>query len=92
MPDGEFKATIINIHFGLEKGIEDIREIFTTDRKKVKKNQSEMKSVINEIRSMFDRMNSRLEEAEELISHIEDKTMEKNEAEQNRTKNYATQE
>ena len=51
-----------------------------------------MKSVINEIRSMFDRMNSRLEEAEELISHIEDKTMEKNEAEQNRTKNYATQE
>ena len=63
MPDGEFKATIINIHFGLEKGIEDIREIFTTDRKKVKKNQSEMKSAINKIGNRLARMDSRLKEA-----------------------------
>ena len=43
---------------------EDIRERLTTEIR-VKKKQSEMKSVINRIRKMLNAMNSRLEETEE---------------------------
>jgi len=41
-----------------------------------------MKSTINEIRSMLDTMNTRLEESEEQINDPEDKVIENNEAEQ----------
>ena len=37
MPDGDFKATIIMILSGLEKGIEDISEILTTEIKDLKR-------------------------------------------------------
>ena len=58
MTDGEFKATIIR----LEKRIEDIGETLTTDIKELKKNQSEMKSAVNEIGNKLDTVNGRLEE------------------------------
>ena len=45
-----------------------------------------MKGVINEIGNMLDTMNSRLEEAGENISGLEDKIMQNNEAEQKREK------
>ena len=38
---------------------------FTTEIKELKKNQSEMKTTINEIRNILDTMNSRPEEVEE---------------------------
>ena len=38
----------------------DISETLITEIKELKKNQSEMKSAINEIRNMSDAMNSRL--------------------------------
>lgn len=41
-----------------------------------------MKSTINDIKNMLDAMNSRMEEAEEWISDLQDKIMESNEAEQ----------
>ena len=39
IPDREFKATIINILTGLEKRMEDIREMLVTQIKELKKNQ-----------------------------------------------------
>ena len=92
MLDGQFKI-IIRIFTGLEKRIEDISKNVSTKIKELKKNQSEIKSAIKEIGNWCGAMNTRLEEAEELISDLEDKIMESNGAEQNkRKKNYGTQE
>lgn len=49
IPDGEYKAIIKKILTGLKKRLKDINETFTTKIKELKKNQSEMKNVINEI-------------------------------------------
>ena len=51
-----------------------------------------MKSAINKIRNIFNIMINKLEEVQEQISDLQDKVMEINEAEQNRKKNYGTQE
>ena len=45
------------------------------------KKQSEIKSMISEMKNTLDRINSRLEEAEEWLSDLEDKVMESNQAE-----------
>lgn len=82
MPDGEFKATIIRILTGLERRIEDIREILTTETEELKKNQSETKSAIKETANRRDAMNTRMEEPKELINDTEHRIMENNEDEQ----------
>ena len=84
MPEREFKAMIIRIFIGLEKRR---HQWDTYYRDKRIKKESDIKSAISNIRNL-DAMNSRLEEAEEQISDLEDKLMERNEAEQKR-KNYA---
>ena len=61
MPDGEFKAMIIRLVTGPEKGMEDICETHTTEINELKKNQSEMESTINEIENMLNGINIRLE-------------------------------
>ena len=74
---------IINTLTGLEKRVEDISK---TLNKQIKKNLSEMKNIINEIKNIPDGKNSRLEAAEEWISNLEDKVMESNQADQVRGK------
>ena len=64
-PDREFKVVVIKILNGLEKRVEDISE---TLHKEIKKNQSEMKSTIIEIKNTLDGINSRLEEADPEVS------------------------
>lgn len=91
VPNGEFKAAIILILTGFEKRMEDIRGTFTTEIKELKKTESEMRNIINEIENGLDAVNGRPEEAEELISDLEDKIMENNEAEpKERKNNYGT--
>ena len=51
----------------MKKRIEEISEPLTTEKKGLKKNQSEMKSIINEMRNKLDEINPSLEEKEELI-------------------------
>ena len=64
MPDRESKVSFIKIQIltGLEKRVENISEIFNTD---IKKNQSEMKNTIIEMKNILDGVNNRLEESEE---------------------------
>lgn len=59
------------IFVGLEKRMEDFREVLTTEIK-----ESEMKNAITEIGNRLDKMNARLEEAEGWINDIENKIME----------------
>ena len=40
IPDTEFKATIVRILPGLEKGIEDIRKTLTAETKELKMNRA----------------------------------------------------
>ena len=54
----------------------------------LKKNQSELKNAINKFGNRFDATNSRVEEAEEGISDLEDEIIENNEP--NKRKTYAT--
>ena len=66
--------------------MEDISKTFN---KEIKKNKSEMKNMINEIKHTPDGINSRLEDAEEPINDLEDRVMEGNQAKQIRGKKYA---
>ncbi|KAF0878760.1 LORF1 protein, partial [Crocuta crocuta] len=75
----------------LKKRVEDFRETLTTEIKHLKKNQSGMKHAITEIGNRFDSMNTRLEEADELVSEREDKIMGHNEAKPKR-ENYGIEE
>ena len=65
MPDREFKVNVTKILTGLEKRIEYIIETLKEIYIYKKKNQSEMKNSIIEIKNTLDRISSRLEEAEE---------------------------
>ena len=62
MADGEFKAIIIRILTGLEKRVEDISETFKAE---IKNNIAEIKGSINNMTNTPDRIQSRLEPAEE---------------------------
>lgn len=86
MSDVEFKEIIIRLLTGLEKRIQDIRDILTTEMDELKKNQSKMNSPTNEIRCTIDAMNSMLEEPEGRITGLEGKAREGNEVKQNREK------
>ena len=53
----------------------------------IRNNKGEIKGSINKTRNMLDRINSRLEKAEEEINDLEeDRVMESNQAEQKREK------
>ena len=60
---------IIKIFTGFEKRVEGTSETFSTEMRKTVEIKSIIgegkKSIINEMRNMLDRMNSRLEETEE---------------------------
>jgi len=54
MSNTEFKVMIIKTLTGLEKRVEDITKTLNTE---IKKNQSEMKDTINEIKNKLDGLN-----------------------------------
>ena len=55
----------------------------------IRNNIAEIKGPVNEMRNVLDGMSSRMEEASEQMSDLEDRIMENIQAEQKRTKNYA---
>ena len=64
----------------LETRIEKMQEMFNKDLEEIK-SQSVMNNAINEIKSILERTNSRITEAEDRISEAEGRTVEINEAE-----------
>ena len=59
---------------------------FNKDLEELKKNKATMKNTINEIKNTLEWINSRITEAEEWISDLEDKIVEITTAEQNKEK------
>lgn len=60
----EFILMIIKMNSGLEKSVEDISATLTATLKK-NKNESEIKNKIIKIKNILDRINNRLEEAQD---------------------------
>ena len=69
----------------LETKIEMMQEMFNTGLEEIKKNQSIMNNVITEIKNTLEGT-SRMTEAEERISGVEDRMVEVNEAEKKKEK------
>ena len=61
-----------------------MQETFNKDVEELKRNQAMMKNTINEIKNTLDGINSRITEAEEWISDLEDKMVEITTAEQDK--------
>ena len=63
-----------------------MQEMFHKDLEEIKKSQSIMNNVTTEIKSTLEGTNSRITEAEERISVVEDRMVEINEAERKKEK------
>ena len=82
----EFRIIVIKLITGLEKSIEDSRESFATETKGLRNSHEELKNAINEGQNKMEVTTAWIEEAEERIGELEDKIMEKEEAEKKRDK------
>ena len=63
-----------------------MQEMFNKDLEEIKKSQSIMNNAINEIKNILEGTNSRITKAEDRISEVEDKMVEKIEAERKKEK------
>ena len=69
--DRKFKVPVIKILTGFEKRVK-ISVRHSTKRRKYRKNQSEMKNSLTEIKNALEGICSKLEEAEEWISKLKE--------------------
>ena len=97
LPEKEFQIMIVkmiqNLEIkmesqinSLETRIEKMQEMFNKDLEEVKKSQYIMNNAINEIKKHSGGNNSRITEAEDSISEIEDRMIEINESERKKEK------
>ena len=84
--ESEFRKIVIKLIAGLENSIEDSRESIATEIKGLKNSKEEIKNAINEQQNKMETTTAWNKEAEERIGELEDKIMEKEEAEKKRDK------
>ena len=72
----EFRVTIVKMIQNLGNRMEKIQDTFNKDLEKPKSKQTMMNDTINEIKNSLEGFNSRITEAEERISDLEDKIVE----------------
>ena len=78
--ENEFKIIVIKLITGLEKKYRGQQRIYCYRDQGTKK-QEELKNAINEVQNKMEATTAQTEEAEERIGELEDKIMEKEEAE-----------
>ena len=86
LPETEFIIMIVKMIQNLGNRIDKIQETFNKDLEELKSKQTEMNNTINGIKNSLEGINSRITEAEEWISDLEDKKVEITTAEQNKEK------
>ena len=86
LPEKESRKMIVRMIQNLGNRIDKMQETFNKDLEKLKRNQAMMKKTINEIKNILEGINSRITEAEERVSDLEDKIVEITTAEQNKEK------
>ena len=84
MLEKQFRSKIIKLLVALEKGIKDSRDSLTAE---LKPNQAEIKNTLTEMQFKLDALTTGVNEVEERVSDIEDKLMERTEAEEKRKNN-----
>ena len=82
LPEKEFRVMIVKMIQNLGNRMEKIQETFNKDLEELKSKQTMMSNTINEIKNSLEGINSRITEAEEQISDLEDKIVEITTAEQ----------
>ena len=78
MPDKEFKEMVIRIVSELECGIEKLRKNSNKELENIRKNQAILKNAITVMKNTLEGIKSRLVNAEEHVSGLEDRLMKVN--------------
>ena len=86
LPEKEFRILIVKMIQNLGNTMEKIQETFNKHLEELKRKQTMMNNTINEIKNSLEGIKSRITEAEEWISDLEDKIVEITMAEQNKEK------
>ena len=84
LPEKEFGVTIVKMIQNLGNRMEKIQETFNKDLEELNSKQTMMNNIIDEIKNSLEGINSRITEAEEWVSDLEDKIMEITTTEQNK--------
>ena len=86
LPEKEFRIMIVKMTPNIGNRMEKTQETFNKDLEELKNKQTVMNDTKNEIKMSLEGINSRITEAEEWISDLEDKVVEITTAEQNKEK------
>ena len=86
LPEKEFRVITVKMIQNLRSRMEKIQEIFNKDLEELKSKQTVMNNTINEIKITLEGISSRITEAEEWISELEDKMVEITTTEQDKEK------
>ena len=90
LPEKEFRIMIVKMIQDLGKRMEvkmeKMQEMFNKDLEELKKKQTEMNNTITVMKNTLEGINSRITEAEEWISDLEDRMVEFTATEQNKEK------
>ena len=86
LPEKEFRVMIVKMIQNLGNRMEKTEETFNKDLEELKSKQTMMSNTINETKNSLEGINSRITEAQEWISDLEDKIVEITTAEQNKEK------
>ena len=78
LPEKEFRVMTVKMIPNLGNRMEKTQETFNKDLEELKSKQTMMNNTKNEIKYSLEGINSRITEAEERISDLEDKIVEKN--------------
>ena len=84
----EFKIMIVKMIKNLKNKTEEMQESINKDLEELKNKHTEKNNTIIEIKNTLDRMNSRISEAEEWISELDDKMVEITSEEKNKVKEW----
>ena len=82
LPEKEFRVMIVKMIQNLGNRMEKLQETFNKDLEELKSKQTKMNNTINKIKHSLEGINSRMTEAEERISDLEEKIVEITTAEQ----------
>ena len=83
LPEREFRKMIVKLIQNLGNRMEKTQETFNKELEELKRKQTVMNNTINETKNSLEGIKSRITEAEEWISDLEDKILEITTAEQN---------
>ena len=86
LPGKEFRIMIVKMIRNLENKMEEMQESINKDTEELKNKHAETNNTITEIKYTLEGINSRISEAEECISELEDKMVEITSEEQNKVK------